>query len=166
MRWLLCAAISLFVSTARAEEQYWVAVGSYRNLGYAQEALDRANAALDESFVLSSLDIEAERWYRVMAGPYLTRGVAELTLVDAQLAGFETSWMLVTEASDLEADLADGYGSYDEYAPLDDGFEERYDEYRDDYSFRENQEPAKTPREVVDQAPEGYGLHKLRREGR
>ena len=192
MRWLLCAGIFLsFSGVARAEEQFWVAVGSYRDRGYAEEARDKANAALNEAYTVSSIDIDTDRWYRVLTGPYVSRGVAELTLVEAQQAGFESTWMLAGDPVDAGLDDQDSYADYDRYG--DDEASDEYSEYGDYSEYEEyarlpdyessypplesDQPPAATtpqddtrraakiPSELVDEAPAGYGLHKLRRHG-
>jgi len=189
MRWLLCAGIFLsFSGTAEAEEQFWVAVGSYRDLGYAEEARDKANAALNETFTVSSIYIDADRWYRVLTGPYVSRGVAELTLVEAQQAGFDSTWMLAADTVDGGVDDQGGYADYDRYG--DSGAYDDYGDYSDyeeygglpeyesSYPPLESEPPpsvatpqdetrraVKIPSELVDEAPAGYGLHKLRRRG-
>jgi hypothetical protein len=170
MRWLLGAALIVFAATAVAEAQFWVAVGSYQDITYAQEALDRAKADLRESFNLTPVDVEGKHWYRVMSGPYLSRGVAELTIVEAQQVGFDGAWMLVTESDDVASSDGesgfDEYEAYGEYAEYESSYD--YDSYSDDIDFDEPAGFETEPREkiehtLVGEAPASYGLHRLRR---
>ncbi len=181
MRRLWCTLISVgFVSGALAEKQFWVVVGSYQDPAYAERALGRANAGLREFFTIAFVDIEADRWYRVLAGPYPTRGVADLTAVQARQVGFDGAWMLATESTDLG--MEDDYGAGDEYATDGDygelpGFEAAYPDSVGEYPDIESLLPPVVPadeadkyvrkpeRELVQEVPDGYELHKLRRGG-
>jgi hypothetical protein len=203
MRWLISLVVLLWLpAMAVAERQFWVAVGSFRDHSYAEQTTDRANDVLDASFTISSVDIDANRWYRVMSGPYLSRGSADQTVVAAKQAGFEGTWTLALDSMEDSMEDSSAFagavdpGFYDSASPSDGyssgysgGYDDRYDELpsyestvsADGYPDIESLLPAleppvvgeaggagakaagKFPAELVDEPPEGYALHKLRR---
>lgn len=178
MRRMLCALIGVcWVSGAWAEPQFWIVIGSYQDVGRAEQTLLRADASMDESFAISSVDIQAVRWNRIASGPYLTHGMANLTLIQARQAGFDGAWILVTDS--VDQDMESDYGAYDAYASAvdaglfdyDDSFIDSVSEYPDiesllppAVSVDKDDKEKSPPRELTVEVPEGYELHKLRRE--
>ena len=178
MRRMLCALIGvLCVSSAWAEPQFWIVIGSYQDSDNAEQTMRKANVSMDESFAVSSIDIQAGRWYRVASGPYLTSTMADLTLIQARQAGFDGAWTLVTES---DQDLENDYGTYDAYTDgsdynlpdYDDALSDSAYEYPDIESLlppavsldQEDNKTQSPPRELVVEVPDGYELHKLHRE--
>jgi hypothetical protein len=105
-----------------------------------------------------------------MSGPYLSRGVAELTIVEAQQVGFDSAWMLVTESADVaisDSDTGfDEYEAYGDYTEYESSYD--YDSYTDDIDIDEpagldTERREKTEHKLVGEAPASYGLHRLRR---
>ena len=89
----------LFAGASQAAVEYWIAVGSFRDLGDAESARSRASEMLPESFSVAQVELDSGRWYRVLAGPYLTRDIADHILSEATQNGFSQAWMLSVEAS-------------------------------------------------------------------
>ena len=151
----------LFLLTAgpiRAENEYWVAVGSYQKLTNAEQAVRDASLQLAASFTMRQVDTASGTYFRVLSGPFLSFGIANSILTQAQYMGFESPWIIARE-NDGSGTLLTGkfgepvlnstplepvelYGSED--TP---GRTERQSEHR-----------------LVDEAPDDYHLHRLNRD--
>jgi hypothetical protein len=167
--------VLLLAVQVRAEAEYWVVVGSYQNLTYAEEALGQAVQALDASFSMSTVDTAGGRFFRVTGGPYLSREIGEHMIEESRQAGFSSPWLLVTQRDDL---LAPSYGSglseFDFESPLPDL--EEYDiesqqlrvpavEPADIPGFNAPERPEREQdHQLIDEAPDGYELHRLNRD--
>lgn len=151
--------------TARGEAEYWVSVGSYKNLVNAEIAQREASAKLPESFSISEADTSLGFFLRVVAGPYLTREIADHMLGEAQRAGFSSAWILITEStlstlpsygSELSMP-ADADLNLPEYQPAGEPLELP--------TFKLEDRPERsTEHRVIDVAPDDYHLHRLHRD--
>ena len=183
-RAVLSMSLFLLPLVSWAERQYWVSVASYQDLEYAQEALAKANARLAEPFTAIGVETAKGYYYRVAAGPYPTRSIADEQVQAAQQAGFNSAWMWVDEAEAFanrlaDEGLTDDAQAYDPatYNPAASSslldldaelkrFEEEYGEL-DDYTPELNEDNAALRRdeapELVEEAPSGYQLNRLHR---
>ena len=93
------------------EEIGFVAVGSYKDLLVAETAQREASAVLPESFSISNAETPSGFYYRVLAGPYLTREIADHMQSEALRLGFEGAWLLAAEAGSL-SNLYSGIDSF------------------------------------------------------
>ncbi|MEZ5558410.1 MAG: DUF5916 domain-containing protein [Pseudomonadales bacterium] len=165
-RSLLAVAVLLLTAGAGADPQYWIAIGSYSNLAYAEEARARADAILAEPFAIVSVDVAGSRFNRVLAGPFLTRELASDLLRQAREAGFDGAWLL---AEDAGYDLSTDVGGADPYVGPG-----SFDRLLDDLPAPDALPPPRpaAPQEqrkppvVVDEPPPGYQLNRLHREAR
>lgn len=176
--------VLLFAARAGAEVEFWIAVGSYKDLINAERAQREASAKLPESFSITQAETDSGNWYRVLAGPYLTREIAEHMMGSARTAGFDGAWILAQEsglygravyADPLLSDPgSDALLSGDTY--LSDPETERFEFDTPSYEVTpaspadipgfnvpERPERDKTHK-LIDQAPEGYDLHRLNRD--
>ncbi|MEM8769867.1 MAG: DUF5916 domain-containing protein, partial [Pseudomonadota bacterium] len=175
---VLCFALS-----AWAEDELWVAVGSYRNFSDAETARGQAFASLAESFSIREVETDSGRWFRVVAGPYLTPEIANHMLGEAQRNGFASAWVLQETSGQAAMPEVISYAA----ASIDDPVSEvrlpdTDDTYRDD--IRESRinyrvpttEPMDIPgfnapvrpdeekeHQLINEAPEEYDLHRLKR---
>jgi hypothetical protein len=165
-RALLLMGICLLPSVAAgAELVYHVSVGSYSNYAYAVEALEEALGGLDGSFTIEEADLPQGLIFRVIGGPYLNREVAESLSQRARELGFESPWVLERQGwSAMSPNTLPGEGTESfltappelrELAPLSGS------------SLSGSATPPPTREEVehklVEEAPPGYDLHRLRR---
>ena len=173
----------LLAGFGQAADEYWVSVGSYRTVETAEVARGQASERLSESFGVSEANLASGRWYRVIAGPYLSAEIAEHIREEAVRSGFENAWVLAMD-SPFVADP--GMTTYPD------------DDYRfDSYSFDDSgttyssegyapetprgsvpaSEPADIPgfnapireerekeHKLISEPPEGYQLHELNRD--
>lgn len=159
-------SIIFFADGAAAELQYWVSVGSYRDPAIADEMLAEAAAKMGESFSLVTATTDSGYFYRVATGPYLTRELAEDRVRSAQDAGYISAWLWAEESDFASTQVLDTAGpsdlSYDFDLPdydADDDFNSRIGA-DDELSSRRVPVP-----ELVDEAPAGYQLNRMRRDG-
>jgi hypothetical protein len=165
--------VLLLSATVQAETEYWVAIGSYQRLLNAEDARDRASRALPESFSIAQADTDRGFFYRVLAGPYLTKEIADHMLGEARRNGFETAWILATDSvitpmsgsfsgdyrsdlPDLDTDLPDldsDLPDLDISDPVD----------LPTLQLEDRPERA-SERKLIDEAPEDYNLHRLNRD--
>ena len=180
---IVLAAIAIMGSgTARAAEQFWVALGSFNDLRGAEAVRDQASA---DFYQLSIIPSESPIGfvYRVVEGPVSDRPSAEGLLNQARSAGFIDAWLVIqdgglpfgdiaTTASSTRFDGASAYdspGVSDTYTlpPLEDDFRNAYSSEGADYSEAPSSvdyNPVKIGSEkLVETAPAGYGLHRLER---
>ncbi|HEY5645125.1 MAG TPA: SPOR domain-containing protein [Pseudomonadales bacterium] len=162
----------LLAVLGRADDDYWVSVGSYRAFDQAQAAREQARARLPESFSVSEAMLDSGIWFRVLAGPYLTREIAEHMVEEARRQGFVSPWILAGSSS-IRTDLADYGGDLLSSEPrsadeidLDDFALDVPDADRSGvpgFAAPMRSEPEKE-HILVDEAPAGYRLNRLRRD--
>ena len=95
----------LLVGAAHADVEYWISVGSYRQLSAAEQARSEASMRLPESFSVTPAETDTGTWYRVLAGPYLTREIADHMVGESRRQGFENAWILAADAGTIAAPL-------------------------------------------------------------
>ncbi len=154
---LLCILIWTLASEVAAEKQYWVAVGSYQDPSFAEEARAQAAASLPQSFTIIPVVTDTGYFYRVLAGPYLSQEIADDWMREAIRLGFVGAWLLAEEADRSIPGLAD-FSTTDFPAIDASAFDEDLPKLQ--LEARLNQQPE---REVIEEAPADYFLHKLYR---
>jgi hypothetical protein len=176
----------LFASPVQAADEYWVTVGSYRSIESAEAARSKAGAQLPESFSLAEVQLDSGLWYRVIAGPYLTREIAFHIRDEAFRSGFGSAWVLAT-APEIVSESTASYSddeyryesfSYDEYdTRLEEGLStDRFESEGSRYSMPAS-EPADIPgfnapireerdkeHKLITEPPEDYRLNQLNRD--
>ncbi len=169
-----CLVASPFVC---AETQYWVSVHSFQKEENAHRAVGKTATTLAETFRVVGASTSKGYFYRVASGPYLTREIAEEQVRTAQAAGYEGAWLWVDDALNFDqairepgADYAAGASDVDGYDP-DYTTSYEFSDYdsdlgggrvEDDPDLQLQRQP---PPELVEDAPAGYQLNKLRRDG-
>lgn len=168
----------LFAGITQAADEYWVAVGSYQSIEAAEAARSQASDQLSETFSVSGADIDGGRWYRVVAGPYLTREIADHILEETRRSGFANAWVLGTEAGAavetyneerLETYTYEPLPEEEPYTPPVESEPSRYSvpaaEPADIPGFNA---PIREDRDIehqfITEPPEGYQLHELNRD--
>ena len=183
---VILLAICTVNLSAHATE-YWAALGSFRDSTGAERAMADASSRLSESFAIVPSDTPGGFYYRVLAGPYQTRALAEQSVLNAKQQGFGDAWLLAVAAQSLQPVSTLGGGSLDATfdasfdAPLDaslDGgtrdttplntsgvpFEPASGEiYQVERTPLGADQDRKPPPTLVDEAPTDYQLHKLQR---
>lgn len=154
---LLCVLILTLASEVAAEMQYWVAVGSYQDPSFAEEARTQAAASLPQSFTITPVVTDTGYFYRVLAGPYLSQEIADDWMREAIRLGFVGAWLLAEEADQSIPGLSD-FSTTDFPAIDDSAFDEALPKLQ--LEERLGQQPE---REVIEEAPADYFLHKLYR---
>ena len=101
MRLLTCIVLLIVALEVSAETEFWVSVGSYQDRSNAEEALIRANALLPDPFTVTPADTPYGYYYRILAGPYLTRDTAETLRIAALGAGFDGAWLLAVDSGSM-----------------------------------------------------------------
>jgi hypothetical protein len=155
--------VLLLSVTARAEVEYWISVGSYQNLINAEIAQREASARLPESFSITQAETDSGFFYRVLAGPYLTREIADHMLGESRRQGFESAWILAAETglSTLGSSPVDPLSTDYEYdLPT---YERQDPEDLPPIELEERPDRS-TDHQMIDEAPEGYNLHRLNRD--
>lgn len=146
-----------------ADDQFWVAVGSYSSMPQAEKGRTLLEQRLSETLAILPADATGLPPFRVVAGPYSSRNRAADSRSMARAAGIEGAWILRISALDspMPAVAAD-YGStawssrYSDYPELDEDPE---------LGSSEQLEPReKKVRTLVEEAPADYQLHKLKRQ--
>ncbi len=162
----LVAVLLLLPAVAQAE--YWITVGSFHDLDAAELTRAEATRLLPETFTVARAETDSGIWYRVLAGPYLSREIADHMRDEARRAGFEQAWILAQESGELA--MAGYSGSYLSDPGLEPAAVEPFDEGQ--AGMATAAEPAegsrqapeeKAARTLIDEAPPGYQLHRLRR---
>ena len=149
-----------------AEDQYWVAVGSYSSMPQAENGRSLLEQRLSETLTILPADASGFPPFRVLAGPYASRNRATDSRSMALAAGIEGAWILRTSVLDsldspmsaADADYAstDWSSGYSDYPELD---------LESELGSSEQLEPReKQVRTLVDEAPADYQLHKLKRQ--
>ena len=136
-----------------ADTEFWISVGSFSDREHAEEHRALASGQLQETFTITAADTPNGYFYRVIAGPYLSSDSSAYTLQRAHDAGFEDAWMIATEGPESAYRIAD---FDDDLPPLSE---------LPLLPKLPTVEQAKPIPEPVREAPAGYKLHKLHRDG-
>ncbi len=169
---LLLPVLFMAASPVWGETQFWVSVGSYMEQGNALTERDRAVGLLSESFSVVGTSTDRGYFYRVAAGPFLTRELAEDRVRAARDAGFPGAWLWVDESEAFSTqidpassealrsgDVLPGILPDEEY-PADPS--ETYssgDALNDEGIMTREKIP-----DLVEEPPPGFQLNKLRRD--
>ena len=165
---------------AWSEQQFWVTVGSFQGAEAAEQAREKAAADLSESFSVVGAQTGKGYFYRVASGPYATREAADGRLQDARRRGYPQAWIWADDSSTFsfgslaDDDYADQYST--EYGTSDLGLGMDLQDYPADLDMTlEYDETLQSDAEVIDthealpelveEAPSGYQLNRMRREG-
>ncbi len=159
------------VSPAFAERQYWVSISSYADPDDADRAMAEASDKLSERLAVIGASTANGYYYRIATGPYMTRDLAEDRLLSAQAAGFATAWIWSADESAFVGatfSTEDDLGFEEEYL-FDDSFDDPLPTrtFQDEPPSEDEADLIKKREEVpelVEDAPEGYKLNKLRRD--
>lgn len=139
----LCSGVSA------GEVQHWVNLASVADPETAQEIRDRATAVVPDRFFIVPVETDAGRAYRVSGGPYLRESLAEQLLGEVRRAGFAEAW--ISRAPAMHSDTP-GVGAAAEQT---------------DAAPPAGLDPALYDgvgsAALVDRAPPGHALHRLRR---
>ena len=168
-RWVIRAIVVTLAAapvTASAAE-FWVSVGSLRELERAEELRAQASEALAISFDLAPAETPAGYFYRVVAGPF-TREEAARQAEVARTGGFPKAWMLNQNITIAAGDSSLLGSDYDpgSYAPLPEAPSTYGSDLQVDYppaplpvsgAVRDTEEPVLV-------APDGYRLNRLERD--
>ena len=145
---LCCAFVS---ADEYGELQYWASIASFDRADEAQQFVTRIELELGDRFTVIERDTVNGRYYRVVTGPYLSRQLAQDRVRGAQAAGYVDAWVWVDRvvATQLTSYQPPGGTS----------------------SQTSTATPPPSPPTatkvlptLVDQAPDGYQLNRLRRE--
>ncbi len=160
---------ALLTQNAHAELQYWVSVASYKQADEAEAARAKIAQQMTESFAVIGTETGKGYYYRVAAGPYLTRSLAEDRVQSARALGFTSAWLWADESDlnysdssvltlddDYSLDLPD-YSSDMESNAV-------YDDTEDTLDEADLIQRRKAPPAVVEEAPPGYKLNRMRRD--
>jgi len=142
-------------------------VGSYQNLINAEISQRDASSLLPESFSITQANTDKGFFYRVVAGPYLTREIADHMMNEARRGGFSGAWVLATEVGLASSSLLGSEESSDEFEfSLPDEIPDYESPSLPDFpdSDRPVPEERSSEHELKDEAPEGYNLHRLYRD--
>lgn len=178
-RLLAWLAVVLFAGGASAESEYWVSIASYSTLEGASEVRDRASDVFPHELIIEPLWSESGRLlYRVMAGPWADRAEAERVLQRAHATRYPDAWLLGPRASPHLEDTQAGPASAPAAVPAAVSAAAPAAAPAPETSTRppgrataatEQRDPAREAARrfaaptVVERAPPGHQLHKLRR---
>ncbi|MEM7101363.1 MAG: DUF5916 domain-containing protein [Pseudomonadota bacterium] len=160
---------------SHGEFQYWVSVGSYQDESGAQKALTLAGEKLTEPFSVFGTQTPKGYFYRVASGPYFNREAAEAQVRQARELGFPGAWLwadrdeVFSTSEPFDTDLSSTYESDYDLGGSEDYTLPSYDELPLDDTEDSDSNlilEREIPEELVDEAPEGYKLNKLRRDAR
>lgn len=165
---------------AWAESEFWVAVGSFQALESAERARDSAAQQLAGSFVITPADTPSGYFFRVLAGPYLSRGTAQEVLERAQQEGFADAWLLAQQAGTSTYSSSTSYPSSTSSGDLDATLDATFDQNaagsgragsadspmstRSPRGGSEAQPDREPPPTLIEEAPDSFRLNKLRRD--
>ena len=139
--------------------EYWVSVASHKALDQAESAAREASERLPDQFTVAPATTPTGFFYRVVAGPYLSRDVADRLLEESHRIGYTDAWIFSEEAlampvfaDELEVSGVDSTstgealpGEGPEFAPA-------------------PAPPRRNAPDLVEEAPEGYSLNRLYRD--
>ena len=153
----LLVGLAVTIAHAATGEQ-WVAVASYSSQSRAERGMELLEQQVSERLSVVEDTASVLPRFRVLAGPYADRELAVTARSALQAAGITDAWILPADAAIGASDFssaADDPWAYDYSAELDDDLELAP---RSELAPREKQ-----TRTLVDEAPEDYSLHRLRR---
>lgn len=178
---MLLLALLVTSVPAYGETNFYVALGSYADQETAEQAGREASQRLPEPYTVQGAQTGIGYMYRVLAGPYMTRELAEQTVAEARQLGFADAWLLASQDDDLAlprvyADDLLGEEALEQSRSTDSAASS--DVYRTEAgTVRQPRGPTSpgaatppsergsaTPPAPVSEPPEGYKLHKLHRE--
>ena len=158
----------LLAAGARAEDLFWVSVASYNEAAAAETIAATVSGTLGEPMSVSGVETGGGYFYRVLAGPYTDRGQAEAVLERADLAGMSGAWVIPDSTGSIQASIVGGGADAYEVEGIGDlELSDTYDasDYSSDYTPPPQPERTDQPeRQMVEEPPPGYRLHKLRRD--
>lgn len=174
MRRFFCTLVVLvgWLPVASLAQQYWLTVGSYQSIETAEKARAQAAANLIDAFAVMGAQTDRGYFYRVVSGPFMTRALADERRTSAREQGYPQAWIWIDatasftplpgDADDSAMDFETSqraYSTYD-YGTAVDSL------YADDGETRAAAliDKRSTPPVLVDEAPPGYQLNKMRRE--
>lgn len=166
---LVCLVMTLFGANARAESQFWVSVGSFQKQESADRALAMAGEKLTERFSVIGTSTDNGYFYRVAAGPYLTRELADDMVVTARNAGFSGAWLWAEDSGLVDFYSPEASVEESDYLPLpeDDALLFDPSDYPDATLPGEGYERSREEiPQLIEEAPADYKLNKLRRDAR
>ena len=138
------------------DTQYWVSIGQFDQRAEAEDVSNSAQSTLREDFTVLGTTTDSGLIYRVTAGPYLTRSLAEDRVKFAQSAGYKDARLWI-DRSGIGSDRPE----LERFDPFDENAGPSAEiEARDAQLIRDKQPLPK----LVDEAPEGYQLNQLHRE--
>ena len=156
---LLCAVLSAAPSAFAAE--FWVSLASFESSERAERLVERARDSYYEPLSVLGSATDKGYFYRVAAGPYSSSEAAKQQMEAARAAGFDGAWVWSGTANVLPSLAGDDYLSVDDdLGDLSFDLPEYELDEEDEAVLSEQREP---PPEVVDTAPAGYQLNRLRR---
>lgn len=151
----LLLSCSIVVSVS-AETHFWVSVASYEVESTAASYRTTAEAVVGQPFEVIGFVTDKGYYYRLVTGPYLTQELAQDLVEVASRNGFASAWYWPEKDASRPgvAVLAD---------------DSKSNTSATDAAEKTQVEPQKTPKQkfdgkVVEEAPQGYQLHKLRRD--
>jgi len=150
-----------------ADLQYWVSVGSYQQSERADRALADASNKMSERFSVVGTQTTKGFYYRVAAGPFLSREAAQDRVLVARDRGFAGAWLWADDADVFESNIygTPTLGTDSEYnfdAPTGGGELQTtpVDSEAEEALLKQRSEAP----ELIEEAPESYKLNKLRRD--
>ncbi len=178
--------ITTAIPAAFAQTQFWAGLGSFRDVARAERELEAARDALQDSYSIVPSETANGYVYRVLSGPLESRDEAQARIATAKAAGFGHAWLLATSdqttgGSSFANDAPDVYDvSSGRWQDLDDDLDSDssyHDEITellgptetdDAYQSTPDVELRKRAgeQEIIEEAPEEYRVHKLRRDAR
>ena len=138
---LVLSLLLPLAQVARADSDFYVALASFESTDNAEIALSRAESSLIAFPSLIPVEVDGRFLYRLVIGPYSTRSEAEQER--QSVVGYEGAWIWSTDASTVLLGTSD-------QATIQDAAQDS----REDASTSEVT--------LVDTAPKGYSLNKLR----
>ena len=165
--------------------EYWVSVASFKNRDSAESALVSAQAQSEQPFSVFGARTDKGYFFRVIAGPYLSRSEAKTAQRVMASEGLSGGWIWGVGATGTDPKPSNVEGGRDLRGTQNRGdsgevdFSVSEDDWSNEFDFDESldfgpQDPllpkAKSSQELLPQiqqtVPEGYQLNKLRREAR
>ena len=177
---ILCMfVLAMFAPLAWAEPEYWVVVGSFQSTETADRARREAEEQVSDSFSVFGAQTGRGYFYRVASGPYASRVLAQDRLGVLRSQGYSQAWVLAQDSTvlpqisgtsaGLTSDFTTDYTTSDLGLDLDlDSYTSELDLPLDygasdtnDPEIRDNREPLP---QIVEEAPAGYQLNRIRRD--
>ena len=157
--WMLAAGGQ---AHAASGDRYWVALGVFERLEGAQRERESAATVLADVLLLPQ-NTDEGFLYRVLQGPHSDRTEAEAAVRNAQSLGFGEAWLFI-DRGELGAAPAPSPAAPRRLAsPRAPAPVPRY--APSDPAPSEPAPPISVGQEaLVEEAPEGFGLHRLRRD--